>query len=316
MLAYYVHSGNLADGLLDPFRETPPELPGLPAGVVVEPMSDKAKALAWFHAEHRVMVAAITRTTGFDEEVWLLAWTLRRYFTRSGLRHEQLRSLLPALEAARRLGDPAKEAYAQCFIGCCHVLFGRSGEGAELLRTALELYREAGDRLGEGLVLQCFCWMLERENRHTEALRYAQRCLDVFRAAGHKPGEGRALNAVGFLHALLGAHVDALNYCQKAIDLQLKLGDDVGAAQTWDSLGLAYSRLGDHERAIVCHQSSVDVNRELGNRHSEAIALTSLGDAHHNAGDVSSAHVAWHRAAERFEQIGLPEAGELRARLG
>ncbi|SMD07968.1 AfsR/SARP family transcriptional regulator [Kibdelosporangium aridum] len=316
MLGYYVHNGNRADRLLDPFRENPPGFPELPGHVVVESISDKARALAWFNAEYRVMLAVINQTHGFDEEVWSLAWTLRRYFTRRGLRHEQLSALLPALEAARRMGDPAKEAYAQCFIGSSHVLFGRVDEGAELLGVALGLYRKAGDRLGEGLVLQCFCWMLERENRHAEALKYAQHCLDVFRAAGHKPGEGRALNAVGFLHALLGAHVDALNYCQKAIDLQLKLGDSVGAAQTWDSLGLAYSRLGDHERAIVCHQSSVDVNRELGNRHSEAIALTSLGDAYKNAGDIESAHIAWQRAVEKFEQIGIPEADEVRAKLG
>ncbi|MCE7001546.1 tetratricopeptide repeat protein [Kibdelosporangium philippinense] len=316
MLGYYVHSGNIADGLLDPFREEPPEFPKLPAGVAVESIMDKARALRWFNTEHRVMLAAINQTQGFDEEVWSLAWTLRRYFTRRGLRHEQLSALLPAREAAKRLGDPAKEAYAQCFIGSSHILFGRVDEGAELLRLALDLYRKAGDRLGEGLVLQCFCWMLERENRHAEALKYAQHCLDVFRGAGHKPGEGRALNAVGFLYALLGAHVDALNYCQKAIDLQLKLGDSVGAAQTWDSLGLAYSRLGDHERAIVCHQSSVDVNHELGNRHSEAIALTSLGDAYENAGDIESAHVAWQRAVERFEQIGLREADEVRVKLG
>jgi DNA-binding SARP family transcriptional activator/tetratricopeptide (TPR) repeat protein len=312
VLGHYVHSANAADRLLDPFRDEPPALQELPAGVTPEQVKH---ALTWFDAEYRVLLALVQRAGQFDAEAWLLAWAMRRFFTHRGLWHHSLTALGLALVAARRLGDPVREAFAQCHIGCCHIWSGRYEHGGALLDQALDLYRKAGDRVGEADVLRLRCWMLERQDRRAEAMPHAQRALELYQRAGHQVGQGRLLNAIGWFHASLGDPAAGLAYCEKALDLQTKLGDKVGAAQTWGSLGHAHSRLGRHQRAIECYQASAELNHEFGYRYSEALMLSALGDAREQAGQQHAARLAWQAAFDLFDQIGLPDADAVRAKL-
>jgi DNA-binding SARP family transcriptional activator/tetratricopeptide (TPR) repeat protein len=312
MLGHYVHSANTADRLLDPFRDEPPAVPELPAGVTPEKVT---RALTWFDTEYRVLLALVQRAGQFDAEVWLLAWTMRRFFTHRGLWHHSLTALGLALVAARRLGDLAREAFAQCYIGCCHVWLGRYKDGDALLGQALDLYRKAGDRAGEASVQRLLCWMLERQDQPAQALPHAQSALELYQAAGHQVGQGRSLNAVGWFHVSLGDPSAGLAYCEKALDLQTKLGDKVGAAQTWGSLGDAHIRLGRPAKAIECYQASAQLNHEFGYRYSEALMLSALGDARQQAGQQHAARLAWQAAFDLFDQIGLPDADEVRAKL-
>ena len=63
-------------------------------------------ALAWFTAEHRVLLACITApAAGRDRHVWQLAWTVKTYLYRGGYWHEQVATERAAADAARRDGD-------------------------------------------------------------------------------------------------------------------------------------------------------------------------------------------------------------------
>jgi DNA-binding SARP family transcriptional activator/tetratricopeptide (TPR) repeat protein len=315
MLGHYVHSANHADRHLDPRREEPPTLTELAPGVTPERMPDHAGALAWFDAEHQVLLAAIHQENEFDAEVWELAWTMRRFLAHQGHWHDEIDSLTVALAAARRLGDPIKQAFAQCYVGCTHVWFEKYEDARFRFAVALDLYRDADDRVGQAHVHYYLSWMLERQERTAEALAHAEQALELFGSAGHEAGQAKCLNAVGWFHALVGDHAAAVEYCERALELQTKLGDQLGAGQTWHSLGYSHDHLGRYARAIDCYQAAVDLFRESGYRFSEAYALTSLGDAHHNAGDVEAARTAWQQALEILDQLGHLDAVKVRAKL-
>lgn len=315
MLGHYLHSADDADRLLDPRREEPPTLTPLPPGVTPEEVADRAEALAWFDAEHRVLLAAIDQDPEFDAEVWELVWTTRRFLAHQGHWQDEVDALNVALAAARRLGDPLKEAFAHCYLGCTYVWFGKYEDACAELDLALSLYRAAGDRVGEAFVRFYCSWLLERQERNVEALSNAEQALELFRAAGHQAGQAKVLNAVGWFHALLGDHVTAIEHCRKALDLQMELGDQLGAGQTWHSLGYAHHQLEDHARAVACYRAAVDLFRASGYRINEAHVLSSLGDAHHDAGDVAAARDAWQRSVDILDQLSHPDADDTRAKL-
>jgi DNA-binding SARP family transcriptional activator/tetratricopeptide (TPR) repeat protein len=313
-LGHYVHSAYPADRLLNPQRDDPVTPPPIPVGVTPEHAVDQRQALAWFVAEHRVLLAMIGQAND-DSLSWQLAWTLTRFFAYHGHTHDSIDVLTAAMRAARRLADPLKEAFAHRFLGCAYVRLGRFGDAEVRLRDALTLYRAAGDAAGEAHTHRHQAWLLERQGRYREALPHARQALDLFRAAGHRAGQARALNAIGWFHAMLGDYAQAVTYCQQALELQRELGDRFGQAETWDSLGYANHRLGRHAEAITCYQTAVALYQRFDDRYNAADSSASLGDAHHAAGDIAAARTAWRHAADILDLLRHPDADKVRAKL-
>jgi DNA-binding SARP family transcriptional activator/tetratricopeptide (TPR) repeat protein len=314
-LAHYAHSADPADKLLNPHRDGPTALPPIPPGVSPENVADHEQALAWFDAEHPVLLAVIRQVTGFDSHICELAWMLTRFFAYQGHWHDSITVLDTALAAAGRLADPRRLAFAHRLLGCTYVRLGHFDDAHTQLRDALDLYRGAGDAVGEAHAHRHYSWLLERQHRPAEALPYAERALELFRAAGNGAGQGRALNAIGWYHALLGRHEDAINHCEQALTVQQEVDDRFGQAETWDSLGYAHHHLGHHVRAITCYQTAAELYREFDDRYNEADTMAALGDAHHAAGDLGSARTAWEHALDMLTLIDHPDADRVRARL-
>jgi DNA-binding SARP family transcriptional activator/tetratricopeptide (TPR) repeat protein len=315
MLGHYIHSANNADRMFDPNREEPPSLSQLPPNVHVEHIADREQSVAWFTAEHRVLLSALSQPCEFDPQVWELAWMLRRYLIHQGLWHHEEVSATAALAAARRLGDPGKQAFAHSYLGSANVWTGKHDDARRQFDVAIELYREAGDQVGEAQVHYAYLWMLDRQARTAEALAHAEQALQLHRSAGNLAGQGKVLNAVGWFHALLGDYEVAVNYCEEALALQTKLGDRLAVGQTWHSLGYVHEHLGDRSKAIRCYQAAVELYRETGYRFSEALSLRYLGDSHHNAGDQDAATAAWQQAVDILDQLGHPDAEDVRRKL-
>jgi DNA-binding SARP family transcriptional activator len=315
LLVHYIHSADHADALLDPHRKELPGLTELLPGVSAETMTDRDQALAWFNAEHRVLLNTIRQSAEFDAEVCELVWTMQRFLGHQGHWHDMLVGSTVVVAAAARLGDTLKQAFAHNQLGTTHLWFDEHEEASRQLDIALELYREAGDRIGQAYVEHHHAWNLERQERNVEALGHAEKALELFRAAEHQAGQARLLNAVGWFHALLEDYDVAIGFCQDALELQTTIDDKLSAAQTWSSLGYIHDHLGDHSRAISCYEASIALFRESGYLFPEALVLSYLGDTHDNAGDSEAAHAAWQRSVEILDRLGHPDADQTRAKL-
>jgi DNA-binding SARP family transcriptional activator/tetratricopeptide (TPR) repeat protein len=315
MLGHYAYTAYHADGFLDPRREVPPALAELPDGVEPERIVDRQEALAWFDAEHRVLLAVLHQKARFDDQVWDIARSLRRFLSLQGHWHDQLGALTAALAAARRLGDRNKQAFAYCNLGGTYVWLGRYDEARDHLRVALDLYESTCDVIGQAYVHHSFAWLLDKQANVVEAVAHAERALALFRAAGHRAGEAKELNSVGWFRALLGEYAVAVSYCEEALRLQVTLGDHINAAPTWDSLGYAYRRLGDQARAITCYENALELFRRNGYRVNVAGALVRIGDIRHDAGDLPAARAAWQQAHDLLEELGHADAAAVLDKL-
>jgi DNA-binding SARP family transcriptional activator/tetratricopeptide (TPR) repeat protein len=308
VLGHYAYTAYHADGFLDPRREVPPVLTELPAGVEPEKIVDRRAAVAWFDAEHRVLLTALHQDARFDNQVWDLAWSTRRFLRLQGHWHDEIDALSVALAAGGRLGDPSKQAFAHYHLGGTYVWLGRYDEAHANLRLALDLYETTHDVIGQAYVHHSFASLLDKRGDVVEAVGHAERALELFRAAEHRAGEARELNSIGWFRALLGDHAIAVKYCQEALRLQLELGDHINAAPTWDSLGYAHSRMGDRARAITCYENALELYRRNGYRVKVAATLVRIADIRHDMGDLAAARAAWQEAHVLLDELGHADA--------
>jgi tetratricopeptide (TPR) repeat protein/transcriptional regulator with XRE-family HTH domain len=316
LLDHYTHTACAGHRLLSPARD-PIDVGPPHRGVTPEPLADDRRALAWFTAEHSVLLAAadLAATAGFHVHAGQLAATLAGFLYRNGNWRARATVARAALSAARRAGDPAAQAQAHRLLaGSCNVLSDFQ-EAHEHLDRALDLYRHTGDLAGQAQIHENRVLIYDRQGRHREALDDARRALELFQAVGHRRGQARAHNAVGWCHAMLGDHARARGHCERALALFQGVGDTNGEADTWDSLGYAHRNLGHHDQAVACYQRALDLIRDIGDRYREATTLTYLGDAHDAAADHDAARAAWQRAMEILDELDHPDGAPVRARL-
>jgi hypothetical protein len=102
---HYLRTAYAAARLLKPERD-PIDLAEPAPGTMAEDLTTSDRALAWFTAEHHVLLACISAAAaGLDRHAWQLAWTVKTYLFRGGYWHEQVVTERAAADAARRDGD-------------------------------------------------------------------------------------------------------------------------------------------------------------------------------------------------------------------
>jgi tetratricopeptide (TPR) repeat protein len=316
MLDHYLRTADRAAHLVDPYRAVL-ELPEPVAGAAPEDVADTAGALAWFTAEHRVLLAVVAQEDiGFDAYVHRLARTVSAYLYRAGYWHDWMSAQEAALRAAQRSGDRGEQAVAHRGLARVYLRLDREEAALAQLRLALARYAELGDQIGQSHTQLNLAEVFDQFGRHAKALHHSWLALNGYRAADHPAGQAKALNSIGWSLSQQGRHETAVGYCREALDLQLELGDRDGAADTLDSLGHAYHQLHDHERAWHFYQRAADLFRETGNQPEEGFTLDQLGDVMAAAGDLDAARDTWRRAAELLDRVSPAEQVDaIRAKL-
>ena len=100
-----------------------------------------------------------------------------------------------------------------------------------------------------------------------------------------------------------------------ALDMQREIADRLGQAETLDSIACAHASLVRYDEAMACYRQALQLFREFGDRFDEAQILVHLGDTSILADDPESAATAWQDAVTIFDDLGRPEAADLRAKL-
>jgi DNA-binding SARP family transcriptional activator len=316
MLDHYLHTAHAAALALNPSREPVTLAPAAP-GVTPEHLPSHTAALAWFEAEHHVLLATVTHAaaTGHDIHAWQLPWAMTTFLDGHGHWHQQATLQQTALQAAIRLGDTTAQASVLRLLAMAAAMLGDGDQARTHLSDALTLCRQLGDLTGQARAHHLFGFVEQRQQRYAKALRHSQEALALFRAAGDQAGETAALNGIGWCHGLLGDYQRAREVCQQALAIYLKNGNRYGQAFTWDSLGYAEHHLGLHAEAVTSYTRAIELHVELGNHVSEATTLSRLADTRLAAGDVAAARHIWEQALAILDDLHHPDAADVRAKL-
>ncbi|WP_443031192.1 BTAD domain-containing putative transcriptional regulator [Streptomyces sp. 3213.3] len=315
MLDHYLHTAYAADALLTRRRDPITLSPARP-GAAPETFTDHQQALAWFTAEHPVLLAAVEQSTAdLAAHAWQLASTLNTFLDRQGQWPALAAAHTTALNLARCRNDRTARANAHRGLGLAEDRQGHTDEARTHYALALELFDELGNHAGQARIHQNLGRMSSARGDYREALDHAHRTLVHYRAVNDRGGEAIALNHLGWYHTKLGDHRQALSHCLRALALIQETGDPNGEAHTWDSLGYIHRHLGQHGEAVDCYRHALDLFRITGDRYSEATAFAYLGDTHHDAADPDAAYDAWTRALAILEELGHADAAPLQAKI-
>jgi tetratricopeptide (TPR) repeat protein len=317
VLDYYLHTSHAAALLLNPHRVSVPALPPPRPGATPERLDGHQQALAWFEAEHQVLLgcASLAAETGSDACAWILPWAMTEFLDRRGHWHQWDATQRTALAAATRLGDLAGQAAARRAIATASVRLTDFRQARSHLAACLRLHRQLGDRGGEALARHSLGRVAEHQGRYADALRHEQQALCLFRDAADQAGQALALNAIGWYHLLLGRPQQARTFCRQALTRYRQTGYRVGQAQAWDSLGYAEHQLGRLDHATACYQQALGILRDLGELYGQADTLARLGDTRAAAADLPAAQDAWQQALDILEDLRHPDAAQVRAKL-
>jgi len=313
---YYLRSAYAGARRMYPSMRQIAPPPGL-AGVAAEEFGSYEQALAWFVAEQRVLLAAVTAAgeRGEDAYCWQLARGCQPAMNRRGLLHDLAGAQRMALAAAERLGDPVALGYTHYELG---YVCGRLGDVAAAdahLGQALEMFTRTGDRISIGQAQHGLALLLDQQGRYAEALPHAQEALRLRRSFGDRAVVAQSENAVGWLYAHLAQYDEALRHCRRALELHRESGSRSGVADTLDSIAFAYAGLGDHERAMVHYQQSLEAFREIGDPSGESSSLTGLGDAQFALGLYAAARRSWEQALAALARLPSADTSRVRDRL-
>ena len=254
VLDHYLHTASPAAVLLATDHEPVALAPPRP-GTAAERLAAYQQAMAWFEAEHHVLLAAVTLadSSGLDRYAWQLPWAMTPYLDVRGYYREWAVMARSALAAATHLGDTSGQAISSRLLAVACTELGDHEQARTYLARSLDLCHSLGNRLGEAKAHQNLAVLVEHCGRYADALGHAEQALRLYQAIGHKALEAVMLNNVGYCHGLLGDYQQARAFCRQALTRSAEVGHRRLEGHTWDSLGYAERQLGNLGEAAACY---------------------------------------------------------------
>ena len=312
MYEHYLHTALAAAHTLDPSHPATRDAPE--PGVTPEAVSGSDQALAWFDAEHDVLLAIIAQAA--DTGSWKYAQRIAQAMEPFLWRHVKWLELAATQQTAHacseQLADPAGQARAHLFLAHARMRVGSADTARVHLAQAIELSRAGGDHATEARAYLGMGWLAEDRSGLAACLR----ALELAEAAADPALMAKACNNAGYCHALHGDASQALAYASRALDLCRTSGaDPYLEALIEDTLGHTHRRRGNQQQAAIHFRLSLDLFQASSARYASAQVLINLGDCHHAAADPQAAGDAWHQALNILDDLSHPDADQVRNKI-
>jgi DNA-binding SARP family transcriptional activator/tetratricopeptide (TPR) repeat protein len=305
LLDYYLHTADLADRELYPFRRRMPVTVTRPPGSVPS-LATQEEAVAWLEAEWRNVLQAAQYAARHEwkSKCADLIHALAGFVRVRAYWDEAIAAQALALQAARDIADPGR--IAQAALELCEVSqeTGRHDEMLPLAEGAASIYRSQADRRGEAHALDQIGMAHARTSRYREALAYFHEARILYRAAGDEHGVADTLSHSAITCWHLGRHPDAMDHLNEALALYCAAGDRRGEAKTLNNLGRMQLMSGYHRDALDAYQRSLTIFAEIGGAQNEAILYHNIGCVYDYKGSYEEALAAYRRALSIFREIG------------
>ncbi|MFI9151136.1 BTAD domain-containing putative transcriptional regulator [Streptomyces sp. NPDC053367] len=268
---------------------------------VVPPFDCPEAAFAWADKELENVVALAERYADEDRtaaepgppdtHLAHLSTLLRLLFPclhRSGRVAEMEVLGRAALAVARRLGDPAAEAYALGDLAGLHFLTGRQQDALALNDRALEIWRRLGAVTRIRRCLNNRGLLLEGLGRHAESGEALRQSLEYSRQLNDPQGEAVTYSHLGNLYE----HTDpraAIEQHRRSLAIGVEIGAVIVQHSAHCNIGYAHLTLGEPHAALPHFEESLRILGGHGDWHGESQTRLGLVRALRLLGDTGRA---------------------------
>jgi tetratricopeptide (TPR) repeat protein len=213
------------------------------------------------------------------------------------------------------VSDPTGEAYALSNLGALALRQGDHEQATSHQQQALALFRELDDRHGEASILTRLGFVALQDGQYTRAASQFRQALARYRELGDRQGEANVLGRLGLVSLRQGHYRQAISRLREALAQYGELGDPSGQAIALNGLGqvfLAAGRPGDARRQ---HAAALSLALQSGDTYEQARAHDGLAGSYQASGDPGRARRHRQEALTRYDELGAPEADQIRALL-
>jgi tetratricopeptide (TPR) repeat protein len=316
MLDWYLATAVAADAILAPGRYRAP-LDTLDPPVPPPEFGTHREALAWCDTELANLVAAVRQASVGDEPVigWQLSWSLWGYLELRKPWEAWLTTHRIGLACARQVGDRRAEAALLTSLGTAHYYPRRFAEALECYRPALAIRRELGDMRGQASLINNIGNVLLETRRLDEATEHFEQARTLHLAIDDRQGEAITLTNLAEACCLLGRYEEGLRHGQRSLELVRQTGNRRTETLALCQVANALVGLGRFDEAAAYFERALAGSRDIDDRQAEAWTLHYLAETAQARGEPAQARGYWRRAVELFDELGDPQAGDIRSRI-
>ncbi|MFB2937945.1 tetratricopeptide repeat protein, partial [Aerosakkonemataceae cyanobacterium BLCC-F154] len=217
---------------------------------------------------------------------------------------EALRNFEQALVIYREIGDKRGEGVTLSYIGTVYDSLGQYPKALEFFSQALAIYREVGNKAYEGTVLHNIGNVYKNLGQYPKALEYLSQSLAIFKEVGDRAGEERTLVGIGLVYDSLGQYPKALDFYQQALAINKELGNRAEKRTILNNIGNIYHSFGEYPKALEYYQQSLAIYREVGDKAGEGTTLNNIGSVYRNLGQYLKALEYYQQALAIHQQVG------------
>ncbi|MGP1385356.1 MAG: CHAT domain-containing protein [Thainema sp.] len=185
---------------------------------------------------------------------------------------------------------------------------GSFQQSLQVWQQALAIYREIGDRQGEGVVLGNLGIAYASLGNYEQAISLYEQRLSVIREIGDRQDEAITFFRISEVYLSLGEYQKAFEILQATLAISREIDNLVGEASTLSNIGAVYFALGEFEEAIVFYDSALEILQELEDQNGIAIVLNNLGEANRRLGISSKSLSFYNQALSIFNETGDAQA--------
>jgi DNA-binding SARP family transcriptional activator len=212
--------------------------------------------------------------------------------------------------------DPMACSYARNLRGILALRGRHFAESADYLTSALDAFREDGNKHGEAAALSNLARAQLELGDVASAVAATDRVVAIYRELGARFRLGNGLYSMGVTLTATGAHDGALSCLTEALEIFRSVRQQLWEGLTLWRLAQLHLAAGRYRQSASQVEQALVIMRDIGGEWRTANALTVLGRALAGMGQQVRAHACWRDALAAYAALGSPEAAEVRQLLG
>jgi CHAT domain-containing protein/tetratricopeptide (TPR) repeat protein len=183
-------------------------------------------------------------------------------------------------------------------------LTDRNSEALDAYRNARQLYRDVGDKQGQGV-----SWVGEADvlfllGNNQEALSAYRQARSLYQDVGDKLGQGNSWRGEADVLFRLGNNQAALSAYRQARSLFHDVGDKLGQGNSWRGEADVLFHLGNNQAALSAYRQARSLYQDVGDKLGQGNSWRGEADVLFLLGNNQAALSAYHQARAFFQDVG------------
>lgn len=176
----------------------------------------------------------------------------------------------------------------------------------KLLLTAIRLYREIGDKKGEGTSLGFLAINFIYRDLNDEAYKCLMNVLKISKETGNDLLASSTYLNLGIVSKTRSRYKKAIRYYEQCRKLSCKTGDKAGQRNAIGNLATIYRFYGHFQKSLELYQEDEKLSKNMGDKVNLVVTINNIGKTYYEISNYQKSESYYLKALNIAEEIGFP----------